>query len=163
MADNFSKASDLLSGFFSEDSQQKSSLLTVWGKVVSTVRNSGPQLADHSRVVDYKNGTLLVEADHSAWIQILQINKKYIIIGLQRSLPQLKIRNMMFKLSGQVFNKTERKVPSRAELLDALNKQYAPLEEQIEKEYKKDNSNDVKLDDKLKEIFDKLKNDIQSC
>ena len=69
----------------------------------------------------------------------------------------------MFKLSGQVFNKTERKAPSRAELLDALNKQYAPLEEQIEKEYKKDNSNDVKLDDKLKEIFDKLKNDIQSC
>ena len=44
-----------------------------------------------------------------------------------------------------------------------LNKKYAPLEEQVEKNYKKDSSNDVKIDGRLKELFDKLKNDIQSC
>lgn len=163
MTDNFSKASDLINGFFDKETQQKSSLLTVWGKVVSTVRSNGTQLADHSRVIDYKNGTLLVEADHSAWIQILQINKKYIINGLKHSIPQLEIRNMMFKLSGQVFKEPEKKELSKAELLDVLNKKYAPLEEQIEKDYKKDNSNDVKLDGRLQELFDKLKNDIQSC
>ncbi len=163
MTDNFSKASDLINGFFDKETQQKSSLLTVWGKVVSTVRSNGTQLADHSRVIDYKNGTLLVEADHSAWIQILQINKKYIINGLKCSIPQLEIRNMMFKLSGQVFKEPEKKELSKAELLDVLNKKYAPLEEQIEKDYKKDNSNDVKLDGRLQELFDKLKNDIQSC
>ena len=163
MTDNFSKASDLVNDFFDNGNQQKSSLLTVWGKVVSTVKSNGIQLADHSRIIDYKNGTLLVEADHSAWIQILQINKKYIINGLQRNVPQLEIRNMMFKLSGQVFREPEKKEISKAELLDMLNKKYAPLEEQVEKDYKKDSSNDVKIDGRLKELFDKLKNDIQSC
>lgn len=163
MTDNFSKASDLVNDFFDNGNQQKSSLLTVWGKVVSTVKSNGTQLADHSRIIDYKNGTLLVEADHSAWIQILQINKKYIINGLQRNVPQLEIRNMMFKLSGQVFREPEKKEISKAELLDMLNKKYAPLEEQVEKDYKKDSSNDVKIDGRLKELFDKLKNDIQSC
>ncbi len=163
MIENFSKASDLINEFFDNNSQSKMSLLTVWVKVVSSVKNNGMQLADHSRVVDYKNGTLLVEADHSAWIQILQMNKKYIIVGLQRNLPQLEIRNLMFKLSGQVFKKTEKKELSKAELLDILNKKYAPLEEEIEKNYKKDDSNDVKINGQLKELFDKLKNNIQSC
>ena len=99
MIEDFSKASDLINEFFDNNSQSKMSLLTVWAKVVSSVKNNGMQLADHSRVVDYKNGTLLVEADHSAWIQILQMNKKYIIVGLQRNLPQLEIRNLpMYKL-----------------------------------------------------------------
>ena len=163
MIENFSKASDLINEFFDNNSQSKMSLLTVWSKVVSSVKNNGMQLADHSRVIDYKNGTLLVEADHSAWIQILQMNKKYIIVGLQRNLPQLEIRNLMFKLSGQVFKKTEKKELSKAELLDILNKKYAPLEEEIEKNYKKDDSNDVKINGQLKELFDKLKNNIQSC
>lgn len=163
MIEDFSKASDLINEFFDNNSQSKMSLLTVWAKVVSSVKNNGMQLADHSRVVDYKNGTLLVEADHSAWIQILQMNKKYIIVGLQRNLPQLEIRNLMFKLSGQVFKKTEKKELSKAELLDILNKKYAPLEEEIEKNYKKDDSNDVKINGQLKELFDKLKNNIQSC
>ena len=163
MIEDFSKASDLINEFFDNNSQSKMSLLTVWAKVVSSVKNNGIQLADHSRVVDYKNGTLLVEADHSAWIQILQMNKKYIIVGLQRNLPQLEIRNLMFKLSGQVFKKTEKKELSKAELLDILNKKYAPLEEEIEKNYKKDDSNDVKINGQLKELFDKLKNNIQSC
>jgi len=69
----------------------------------------------------------------------------------------------MFKLSGQVFKKTEKKELSKAELLDILNKKYAPLEEEIEKNYKKDDSNDVKINGQLKELFDKLKNNIQSC
>ena len=163
MIEDFSKASDLINEFFDNNSQSKMSLLTVWAKVVSSVKNNGMQLADHSRVVDYKNGTLLVEADHSAWIQILQMNKKYIIVGLQRNLPQLEIRNLMFKLSGQVFKKTEKKELSKAEILDILNKKYAPLEEEIEKNYKKDDSNDVKINGQLKELFDKLKNNIQSC
>jgi len=162
MNDTFSKASDLINSFFDANSQSKVSVLTVWSKVVSTVRNNGIQLADHSRVVDYKNGTLLVEADHSAWIQILQINRKYIITGLQRNLPDLEIRNLMFKLSGQVFKQTEKKV-SKAELLDELNRKYAPIEEEIEKSYKNNDEKTSKIDDRLKELFDKLKNDIQSC
>lgn len=162
MNDSYTKASDLINSFFDSNSQSQVSVLTVWSKVVSTVKNNGLQLADHSRVLDYKNGTLLVEADHSAWIQILQINRKYIINGLQRNLPNLEIRNLMFKLSGQVFRKEEKKV-SKAELLDELNRKYAPLEEEIEKTYKNNSENSLKIDDRLKELFDKLKNDIQSC
>ena len=163
MNESFSKASDLVNSFFDSNMQTKSSLLTVWGAVVSTVKGNGLQLADHSRVLDYKNGTLLIEADHSAWIQILQINKKYIITGLQRKLPQLEIRNLMFKLSGQVFREPEKKELTRAELLKEMNEKYSFVEKRIEEDYEKNAKKDVKMDGRLKELFDKLKNDIQSC
>ncbi|MCQ2579155.1 MAG: DUF721 domain-containing protein [Treponemataceae bacterium] len=165
MNDSFSKASDIINNFFEVNDETKKviQMLSAWSKIVSSISYNGPQLADHSRVVDYKNGSILVEADHSAWIQILQINKRYILTGLKRYMPQLEIKNIMFKLAGQQFTKTETKEPTRAELLDELNRKYAPLEEEVEKDYKKDDKKNVEMDEKLKELFDKLKNDIQSC
>lgn len=161
MNENFSKASDLINDFFDQNSQAQKviPMLSTWSKVVSTIKNNGLQLADHSRVVDFKNGTILVEADHSAWIQILQINKKYILVGLNRNLPQLKINNIVFKLSGQKFSEPKKREPTRAELLEELNKKYEPLQKDIEEKYEsKNNSN--QMNKKLEELFDRLKNKI---
>ena len=45
----------------------------------------------------------------------------------------------------------------------AVIRPYLLNEEEVEKDYKKDDKKNVEMDEKLKELFDKLKNDIQSC
>ena len=87
-------------------------IYTVWQKVVSGVHSFKHEsedsdkrmplrerLAGNTRVVDFKNGVLLVETDHSGWIQYLRMYQKYILNGLKMNLPELKITNLAFRVT----------------------------------------------------------------
>ena len=79
----------------------------VWKKVVSGVRSYkhesedsekripiGERLAGNTRVIDLRNGVLLVETDHPGWIQYLRMYQKYILTGLKMNLPDLKLHQL---------------------------------------------------------------------
>ena len=93
-----------------EDSNNAVSVANKWKEIVSrikpsqknTIRNEniGNNIADHSRVVDIKNGVLLVEADHPGWISLLQFYKNFILKGFKMSRCDININNIVFKLSG---------------------------------------------------------------
>lgn len=93
-----------------EDSKNAVSIANEWKKIVSRIKpsqksisrneNLGNNIADHSRVVDIKNGVLLVEADHPGWISLLQFYKNFILKGFKMSQCEIKINNIVFKLSG---------------------------------------------------------------
>jgi len=119
----------------------------VWKKVVSKVHsyaneseNSekrmpiGERLAGNTRVVDLKNGILLIETDHSGWIQYLKMYQKFIITGLKRELPNLKISTFAFRITGSkaalndVFEEKTKK-----EFYEKLDKE----EEELKKYYGK--------------------------
>lgn len=108
---------------------QNSQLVNTWKKVVGSVKNYGERLTAHTQVVDIKNGVLLVETDHSSWNQILQLNSRYIIKGMNMYVPDLKIRSLAFKARG-----------SEAKLFDtyeeALEKSRAATRLQMEKDEK---------------------------
>ena len=81
-------------------------IMGTWRKVLLRINNSnnpneGQNLADHSRVVDLKNGVLLIEADHPGWIELLQLHKKYILTGIGIEAPELKVDTLAFKLKGK--------------------------------------------------------------
>jgi predicted nucleic acid-binding Zn ribbon protein len=61
----------------------------------------GQRLADHSRILDVKNGVLIIETDHPGWTQLLQIHRAYIITGLQRLVPAEGIRALAFRLASR--------------------------------------------------------------
>lgn len=81
---------------------------TAWYETVKTIKSfnqddtsriqTGTHLADHSRVIDCKNGVLVVETDHPGRLQLLQMHKRYILEGLRRKVPQLEIKNITYKL-----------------------------------------------------------------
>ena len=77
----------------------------VWEKVLLRIRagnpNEGRNLVDHSRIIDLKNGVLLVEADHPGWIELLQLHKKFILTGIQKEEPGLGVSAMAFRLKGR--------------------------------------------------------------
>ncbi len=89
-------------------------LFTTWRKVVSRIKSTselsesdeqsdkriplGERLAANTRVVDLKNGILIVESDHPGWIQYLKFYQKFILKGLAMESPELKIKSLAFKI-----------------------------------------------------------------
>ena len=117
-------------------------LPSLWRKVVSTIKatseNSeredlinkriplGERLAANTRVLDLKNGVLIIESDHPGWIQYLKFYQNYIIKGLKMENSELKISSLAFKLKGK-----EEAAPDVYE--QALKKARAEMEERIRK------------------------------
>lgn len=168
---DFISGAQIISSFFENIENQKlestSKILVAWKKTVQKISGNGAQLFDHSRIVDLKNGILLVETDHPAWSQMLQFHKKFILTGLNKICADdtNKIESLVFCVRG-----------SNATLADAgkkiaaaeMKKYYEKLnvEEKIlfekgifgkEKESVNENKNDEELPDNLKEIFTRMK------
>lgn len=120
-------------------------ICSVWKKVVSGVHSMkhesedseqripiGERLADNTRVVDLKNGILLVETDHPGWIQYLKTYQKFILNGLKMNLPDMKISSLAFRVAGSRVSLSENYEnalkQSRKEMEVSLEKQEKELE-----------------------------------
>ena len=91
--------SSLLSSFFDADKlkqgEKYSEFFASWQDIV------GARLAAHSRIVDIDKGLLVIEAEHPGWIQLLQLRQSGIVAEVARKYPELGLRGVMFRLSGQ--------------------------------------------------------------
>ena len=110
MSDEIQQFSDIITGTFSnirlEDARKAHSLVGAWKTVLCRIRSNsnpheGANLSSHSRVIDVRNGVLVVEADHPGWISLLRMHRSFILGGLRRELPQLDIHTIAFKLKGK--------------------------------------------------------------
>ena len=122
---------------------------SVWKRVVSKIRNFnddenndkhmpiGERLAGNTRVIDLKKGILLVEVDHPGWVQYLRMYQKFIITGIKRELPELKINTMAFRQTGSSSRLNddyeERLANARKQLSQKLDEQDKEIEEFLAK------------------------------
>lgn len=151
--------------------EQSNSILKYWRIVVESIKsnarngmNLGKNLASHSRVIDLKNGILLVEADHPAWIQTLKIYQKYIMNGLNMRISDIKISSIAFRLKGTDYQLKSKEADEETKKLN--NK----MMEKMEKDQKifekfdlrpNENSTEKKeMPENLRKILDRLKNDM---
>ena len=51
-------------------------------------------------VIEIKNGILLIEADHPGWIQLFQMNSKFIVKGISMYAPEMDVKSLAFRLKG---------------------------------------------------------------
>lgn len=97
-------AADMITRVFSNISknqlEESNSLFNAWSDTVSKIDGYGEKLAAHTKVIDLKNGTLLVETDHPGWTQILQVYENFIIKGMQWKAPELSIKTLAYRLEG---------------------------------------------------------------
>lgn len=61
-----------------------------WSEIVGT------DVAAHSRVLDLRNGALVVGVDHPAWVQRLHMEKGQVLRTIHRRFPQIPVRYMHF-------------------------------------------------------------------
>lgn len=148
-----------------KDFDNANSIYNIWKKVLLTIKNEvneneGRNLADHTRVVDLKNGMLFVEADHPGWIELLKIYKKYILVGLNRNLKEIKIESIAFMLAEKknpLYGMNEKQVQqAKDEMIDKIEKEQKLLDER-----KFENSQkNVEIPAELKAVLDNLKADM---
>lgn len=161
--------------------EKNNKLLKTWRFTLESIRsnakngeNLGINLYSHSRVIDLKNGILLIEADHPAWIQTFRIYQKYILNGLKRGVPDVKISSLAFRLRGSNVElhsqMTEEKIRSNIE--ERIKKEEKVIQEFDEKnknlensqsqdgENSKNSTQNKEIPQNLRQILDRLKADI---
>ncbi len=175
--DNITKASAMIDFAYSNIEQRRfeesNKTLKYWRITLESIKsnakngqNLGKNLVSHSRIVDLKNGILLVEADHPAWIQTLKIYQKYILNGLRRNIPELKIESMVFRIRGsnvQIHSDdSERLTQQENEKLRTKLEEEQKIIEKFDNSSKSADSNTSTkpLPEELQKIFDRLKNDM---
>ena len=122
----------------SDEGQLPSLWRTVVSRIKSTAETSerddlidkriplGERLASNTRVLDLKNGVLIIESDHPGWIQYLKFYQNFIIKGLKLENPDLKINSLAFRLK----EKEEKEMDVYEQ---ALKKARAEMEERFRK------------------------------
>ena len=117
-----------------QDVQRTVDAFAVWRKIMLSIRsstnpNEGANLAAHSRIIDLKNGVLLVEADHPGWIELLQLRKNYILRGLSMYARNMGVQTLAFRLAGKRGNVTGK--PFSAEEARGLAESRVRREEEV--------------------------------
>ena len=146
MNDNIISAADMMLVAANINVSSANEICSIWKKVVSGVHsykheaeNSerrmpiGERLANNTRVIDLKNGVLLVETDHPGWIQYLKTYQKFILTGLKMNLPELKISSLAFRVTGEKVSLSESYEKQLAESRNKMQKQLEKQEKELEK------------------------------
>lgn len=176
MNNDIIKSSDMMMnvvGMVTTDSNQ---ICTVWTKVVSKIKSPldndscekkipiGERLAGNTRVIDLKNGVLLVETDHPGWIQYLKMYQNFILTGLHKSLPELKINTLAFRLSGSNFGLTDNYDEHLKKAQSKMDLQLEQQDKELNKLNKSENTEkkvkSAELPPELLEKFESLKKSI---
>ena len=119
------KAGEIITALFREEfgpefmdtARAASGLFSSWAQIIKEVwpqsekddpDNPGfediPAAAVHSKIKELERGTLVIEADHPGWIQILQTKQRGLLSAVQRRYRELDIRGIAFRLSREPFS-----------------------------------------------------------
>ena len=160
---DFISCSDMIENTIAslEKENKDSKFLSSWKKVVTKINRYGQNLFEHSSIIDIKNNILLIETDHPGWIQIFNLNSKFIINGLKMYCPEMNITSLAFRLKGSnaklnVVNYDEEIKKENNKISDKLKK-----EEEIINKYEKKvetKTNNSELPKDLLEKFESMKN-----
>jgi hypothetical protein len=60
---------------------------------------AGVSLAEHCRAYEVRHHSLLVEADHPGWMQLLLMQKKAILARIRQRFPQLELRDIKVRVN----------------------------------------------------------------
>ena len=170
MNDKIMTCSDLMLKV-TELTNESNKLNSVWRKVVSKVNSTqrgdnvipiGERLAGNTRIIDLKNGILLIETDHSGWIQYLKFYQKFIITGLKREIKDLKISSFAFRLSGSDALLHEAKENQIKKDIAEINQKFEKTESELNKIYADKEKTSDKEEQKKStlppELYEKLEN-----
>ncbi len=176
MNDRIISAADMMLQAANISTSEANEICSVWKKVVSGVRSFkhdsedsekrmplGERLAGNTRVIDLKNGVLLVETDHSGWIQYLRVYQKFILNGLKMNLPSLKITSLAFRVAGSQVNLSETYENQLKKERDLMVKNFEKQEKELEKfrasksQKKENSSTNSQLPPELLAKFDSIR------
>ena len=167
MNNSFISAKDLINTYFSTISESNKKMVEIestWREILMQIKNInrqqdtkrvdiGSQLADHSKIIDFKNGTLFIETDHPTRLQLFYFYKNHILSILNNKFPELKIVNLSFFMGKQKKEhvNTLRDVSSE-EMEEAIEKRTQGLECKFDEENNSAKSK-KEIPEEIKKLF----------
>jgi len=92
------KVGDILKDYLRErgwlTSSPYAALFSDWAAV------AGSNLAAHTRLIDVRNGVMIVEADHPGWLQVARMRKEALMSQARAAAPEAHIQDVRFLLGG---------------------------------------------------------------
>jgi predicted nucleic acid-binding Zn ribbon protein len=79
-------------------------------------RIAGTGLASHARLVDVREGFMIVEVDHPGWMQMARMQKHTLLSAARAAAPEARITDIRFLLGGQDQQENHSLGPSRFNL-----------------------------------------------
>lgn len=169
---NIVNAADIISAVTDFSKHDDNEISSVWSKVLSKIgykegvsdsENNfiGRRLAANSRVVDLKNGVLLVEANHSGWIQYLKMYQNFILKGLKWGCPALKISTLAFRVRGSQASLSDIYENQLEKAQSKMNEKIENQERELQRRFGQNHQNEENSENsgKLpKDLFEKLEN-----
>ena len=135
---------------------QQSKLLDVYSSWASIV---GEKQAAHSKLIDIKHQTAVIETDHPGWSQQLLLSKRYIIRNFQKKYPQLQVQNISVVVASYQ-REQQHTITDRSRIDDytkaAISAQSNAVP-QIQKEDKIETAGKTTLPIELQRAFEKLR------
>lgn len=162
---DFNHVSEVLKNIFSQFSPEMDNsikMIKEWEKILLSIKefnrkegqsSIGEFLAAHSRIVDLKNGVLLIETDHPGWTQKLQFHKKYIMTCLKKAFPLLEINALAFRLKGENINLSKYDVKNNTE---EENMQNSATKEEIDEYIKNNKKQRESYPEELRKVLENL-------
>ncbi|MCE5256249.1 MAG: DUF721 domain-containing protein [Spirochaetaceae bacterium] len=118
------KVSVLLSSFFDEELVKKGEKYAEFNNSWKNI--AGARLGEHSRPTEIRHGMLVVEAEHSGWIQLLQLHQEKILAEIQRQYPDLEIASMAFIIGNGETATQGSPVPEQASWAQVQTREASP-------------------------------------
>lgn len=84
----------LLARLHCDETNPQASLQRHWNEIL------GPDLAVHTKLVDIRGSSLVVEIDHPARTHAVMLRKREILSRISSSYPSLKIRYLQLRIPG---------------------------------------------------------------
>lgn len=93
--------------------EESSVIFEKWKSIITSIRsfvnpNCGESMYLHSRILDIKNGIIILQVDHPGYIQLFETHKKYILKGIQMKIPQIRVENISYRLDRKDDYNTQR-------------------------------------------------------
>ena len=99
-ADFSQLVSSVFDGLSMVDAEHSVRVVSLWQEITESLSGRGSFLSGHSRTIELKKGVLLVEADHPACINLLQMYKRAIVSALKKRAHELGVKNLVYRLKG---------------------------------------------------------------
>ena len=164
MNEPYRKVDEIISNIFENISTDKMNdnlnMISSWKSVLLSInsrtnKNMGNLLVSHTKVIDLKNGVLLIETDHPGYIQTLQMYNSYILKGLKQKVPELEIKALSFRLKGTNFKLSDVEKPKNQ--FETIDKKELTKKCEVKSDVPEDLRENF---NKLKKEIDKIKQDI---
>lgn len=145
--------------------EKNNKFFSSWKNIITKINGCGQNLYDHSKIIEIKNGILLIETDHPGWNQMFQMYKKFILNGLKMYMPEMNIKTLAFRVKGSSatlsdYNYENQLIKANQAEIEKIKEQENTLKKYEKVDDKKNTSNIEKKDEipaEISNMFESMK------